>query len=974
MNKVTIHANTPFFEDQTAWPGVTKAAANVRHDIKLVTGAVPKTLIASTRGRHLSFRKSSSNETAAETSYPDAVIYGTLGKSPMLDWLEHAGKLHLSCIRGKWEVYAFCIIQNPFEGITHAPAIANALVIAGSDKRGTIYGLYHLSELLGVSPLVNWNHVWPAHQEKVILTQKDAVISKEPSVKYRGFFINDEWPAFGTWAKTHFGGINAACYERVFELLLRLKGNYLWPAMWASDFSLDGPGLLSAQLADEYGVVMSTSHHEPCMRSGGEYAKVRGRDSAYGDAWDFRSNKEGLERFWRDGLLRGRSFENVITLGMRGENDTPVLGEDASLSDNIELVRSVLDTQNRLIAECIHPDLEQVPRQLVLFTEVEEFFYGNEDTPGFINDAGLEGVTLMLSDNNHGYTRTLPTEEMRSHKGGYGMYYHLDMHGGAHSFQWIGSACLPRIWEQMTMAYAFGVREIWVANIGDIGTQEYGLSYFLDLAYDMEQWGGEDAAVTVRYTLQWIEKQFGGIFQEADLKRLCLVFEDYTALLARRKHEVMNEKVYHPLHFGEAQDVLERSQRILAICGDLKVICPKQYMGAFISLVYYPACGTANLMRMWILAGRNALYAAQNRTEADELAREMTECMIKDECLTKEYHDTDDGSFYGLGLSEHIGFTEWCDENNKYPVRHLVYPLRNSRMIVAKADDEHYVTGGFWTDRRLVWKDALRPDVSEILFDIACGSRQSVTWRIRTDCTWISFSSQAGIVSKTERITLHIHRERFHGRVSGSFSIENTGCGTAVIGVEAQNLTDAVPKNVFWESDGCICMEAAHFQAAHSCEKGCFHILKPYGRTGNAVKCYPVTADFLKEKERPYIEYRFFAQKAGSYHIRFYLAPSTPVYYRAEQFIAFSINDGPAEIQNTVRENRQFFLSPQWEQEAYDNIKIAQNTVTCREGLNVLRFYAASPAIVLEKTVLWQEGTTLAESYLGPKESFFHSV
>ena len=185
------------------------------------------------------------------------ILYGTIGKSKRLDMLESAGKLELSGVRGKREVYLFQVVENPMEGVK------SALVIAGSDKRGTIYGLFYLSEKLGVSPLVNWNHVLPKRREYVILTEKDSFVSKEPSVKYRGFFINDEWPAFGTWADKHFSGINAACYECVFELLLRLKGNYLWPAMWASNFNLDGPGLKSAELADELGVVMGTSHHEP---------------------------------------------------------------------------------------------------------------------------------------------------------------------------------------------------------------------------------------------------------------------------------------------------------------------------------------------------------------------------------------------------------------------------------------------------------------------------------------------------------------------------------------------------------------------------------------------------------------------------------------------------------------------------------------------------------------------------------------
>ena len=249
MKQLTIGPGLCFFHEETAWPGVRRVAGMVQEDIRLVTGTRPA-------------------DAAPGDAAGAAVLYGTVGRSAVLDALEQSGKIALDGVRGKWEVYLFALVEDPL------PGIRRALVIAGSDKRGTIYGLFHLSERIGVSPLVHWNHVWPRRQAAVTLTAADEMLSKEPSVRYRGFFINDEWPAFGTWARTHFGGVNAACYAQVFELLLRLKGNYFWPAMWSTNFSLDGPGLQSAELADELGVVMSTSHHEPCMRSGEEYTGV----------------------------------------------------------------------------------------------------------------------------------------------------------------------------------------------------------------------------------------------------------------------------------------------------------------------------------------------------------------------------------------------------------------------------------------------------------------------------------------------------------------------------------------------------------------------------------------------------------------------------------------------------------------------------------------------------------------------------
>lgn len=944
MKKITIDSSLCFWNDDTVLPGVNKVAELVKEDIQLVTGSLPGDYVSG-------------------NSLKNVVIYGTIGYSKLLDNLDEQGFISLSTIRNKWEVYSFTVVENPF------PGIQNSLIIAGSDKRGTIYGLFHLSELIGVSPLIHWNHVWPQKKEQIVLDSSCNYTSNEPSVKYRGFFINDEWPAFGTWASEHFGGINAKCYEGIFELLLRLKGNYLWPAMWNSNFNMDGPGIESARLADELGVVMSTSHHEPCMRAGGEYGLLRGTDSVYGDAWDFTANPEGITNFWRDGLLRNRAYENVITMGMRGENDTAIMA-NATLADNIRLLRNVLRVQNKLIRETINEDLSKVPRQIVLFTEVEEFFYGSSDVEGLMNDPELDGVTLILSDNNQGSTRTLPTEDIRSHKGGYGMYYHMDMHGGPHSFQWTGSTYLPKVWEQMTMAYEYGVKEIWVTNIGDIGTQEHGLSYFLDLAYDINKWGGNDITVTDRYTKEWIEKQFRNSYEPGEMAQLKDVYIDHLKLLARRKHEVMNDKVYHPVHYKEAEDVLTRSERIMDVCGKLKEKCPTDMLAAYISLVYYPLCGTANLMKMWILAGRNALYAKQNRVETNLLADELLICFEKDEKLTTEYHTVDHGYFNGFGLSEHIGFRAWNDEDNQYPLRTYIYPANHPRMVASRVDDEEYMTGLPWTGRQQVWRNGLRPDVSDITFEIANAGREPIDYRIETDCKWISFSKMSGKVNIKDQICLHLNRELFHGMVTGSFQIIHEGYGIAKVTVEADNC-ETFQKGIFYENDGYVCMEASHFQRKKDTSIGGFKILEPYGRTGSGIKAFPVTVDYMKEKERPSTEYLFHVSSSGQYIVRFYMAATTPVRYESRQYIGFSINDGAIVIVNTVKEeDKQFFLSNQWVQEAHDNIKLTEAVIILKEGLNSLRFIAMSPAIVLERIVLYRKDTILPESYLGPKESW----
>ncbi len=952
MNEISIGKDLWFYEEEEAYSGVRKIADKVRKDIESVTDTLPPCI--------------KKEELAGQKEVRAAILYGTVGKSPLLEQLSYEGAIILEGIRGKREVYQIILLESPLKGIKAS------LVIAGSDKRGTIYGLFHLSELLGVSPLAGWSGLQPIKKEAVVLDKSCEMISKEPSVKYRGIFINDEWPAFGSWADKNFGGINAKCYERIFELLLRNKGNLLWPAMWNSDFSLDGPGIESAKLADELGVVMSTSHHEPCMRSGNEYSKVRGKDSIYGDAWDFNTNRDNIIKFWKDGLKRNKAFENVITLGMRGENDTAIM-KNATLAENIKLVRAVLREQNRLIQEIVNPDLNQVPRQIVLFSEVEAFFYGDENTPGLIGDSELEGVTLMLSDNNHGYTRTLPTEKMRDHKGGYGMYYHIDMHGGAYSYQWVGSAYLPRVWEQLSMAYDYGVRDIWVVNVGDIATQELAISYIMELAYNMEAMGTANPNNTVDFIRNWVKQQFQGVFEQEDLKDIALIIEKYTLMCERRKHEVMNDKVYHPVHFGEANQVLCNSEWVIKRCNELKEKCLKNNYAGFYELIFYPAVGTANLMRTWVLASQNELYARQNRMETNEIAEEIGRCIAYDRSITEELHTLEGQRFYGFGLSEHFGFTNWCDEDNKYPLRIYVEPASSPRMIVGKADSVNYNIGKYWSGNQMSFNDFLRPDRDSFNLNIACGSREPIWYRITTDCPWLQFSKCLGETSLTDTVSVSVKRSMLKGKEKGVFCVESNDDTKVIISVEAEqpDLLAYEPMT-FIEYDNYIAMEADHY-AKKECINGAdFVRLSPYGRTGAAMKVYPATADFFHAEKRTYLEYRFVAKKECIYDAAFYLAPSTPVDSRQNLYIGTRINEEPVSIANTVWDSgREYFLSRQWSKEAFDNVKIFHRELNCHKGLNRLYFYHVSPNILLERIVLHPEDEELPDSYLGPEESFY---
>ncbi|WP_040949799.1 glycosyl hydrolase 115 family protein [Gorillibacterium massiliense] len=953
MNRQSIMEGAFFLEEKAAFSGVRKIAGKVAKDIELVFGVRP------TSAEEMDQLSSS------------AVIYGTIGRSPVLENLSQQGLIDLEEIRGKNEVYLFQTIEFP------GNEAKQALVIAGSDKRGTIYGLFHLSEVLGVSPYVDWCDVLPRHRDEFVLETGYKYVSKQPSVRYRGFFINDEWPAFGTWCHKHFGGFNAQAYDHVFELLLRLKGNYLWPAMWSARFHDDGPGLANSELADEYGVVMGASHHEPCLRQGEEYKYLRGKDSIYGDAWNFRTNEEGITRFWADGLKRSGKFENVITVGMRGEADTAIMGKGATFADNITLLRDVIRTQNRLIKEHVNPDLEQVPRMLALYKEVEPFFYGDEQTPGLIGSEDLEDVILMLCDDNFGNLRTLPTEEMRAHKGGYGMYYHFDYHGGPISFEWINSSYLPKIWEQMSTAYDFGVRDLWVVNVGDICTQEFPLAYFLDLAYDFDQWGTSAINKTHEYTQLWVDKQFEAVCDEKDREKIHRILDGYTKIAHNRRPEAMNADVYHPVHYQETDRLLAEIEKLMDETKELYAKMDDEAMPGFFSLVYYPAMGNLNLQKMQLLTGKNHYAAKLNLMEANHLAEQIRACMQRDRELVEEYHTIDNGKWYGMGLSEHIGFTKWNEDECKYPVLMQVMPAGKPRLMVSVDGTDQHSEGSSWHVNKLYMRDFKRPDMTEASFTISSVSDLDAPYEITCEVPWLICSSYNGMLDgktkASERIKVQIDRSKMNQETEASIVVKIPS-GTCTIIVDAkQPEQSGLPEKTFVDTHGYVAIEAEHYYAKSDSGLAGFQVIDGYGKTISGMKVFPTTQYFTAGQDAPYLEYQFVVHEAGAYEVELYMQPSNPVTTDNTLSYGIQVNDGKIDVMNTIPKGLKVGKESnlEWAASVLDNIRCHSSEVICNSGLNQVKIFAVSPGFVLEKLVIYPAGKKPAESYLGPTESYY---
>ncbi len=989
--------------------GIHKIAKKIQSDIKAVFGAAPEIYSLDFLGKSTAEAK----RAREKIEYPILILMDKSGSekgaatSNTITNLEESGLLDLSEIRGKREVYLHKIIENlpaeeavpkkkgskTGEGKVLLPKNRAAFVIAGSDKRGTIYGLFALSEMLGVSPFIDWLDVMPERKTEITIPGKYEFISKEPSVRFRGFFINDEWPAFGNWCNKRFGGFNAKCYEHVFELLLRLKGNYMWPAMWSAIFPNDGPGLESAALADELGVVMGMSHHEPCLRQGEEYKYLRGPGSIYGDAWNFLSNEKGITKFWEDGLIRSGKFENVITVGMRGEADTAIMGKEATLKDNIDLLRKVLKTQNRLIKKYVNKDLDEVPRMLALYKEVEPYFYGDEKTPGLMGDPELEGVTLMLCDDNFGNLRTVPTPEMRDHKGGYGMYYHFDYHGYPISYEWFNTSHLPKVWEQMTTAYDCGIRDLWIVNVGDIFSTEYPLSFFLDLAYDFDKWGTSNKNAAHEYTKLFVEKYFGTTLSGSQKKQVNDLLLGYTRITAARRTEAMNDDIYAPFAYGETESLLKRIDKLMSGAAKLydtlsgtgagKASAKASGTGAgktsgklsenvayrFYELVYLPLMANLNVQKMWLLTTQNHAYAKIGSTYAMALAEKVNECLEFDQELVDELHKIHGGMWYGMGLSEHIGFKNWCEEGCQYPVVHTFLPGYKDRLIVTVPGTGDYSEGYFWTRKALALPSFLDPRVSEGALELTTGCDKKISFRVECDAKYLQITPSSGTVDPRTRKIVKIKIDRTKLPKKGSAAAKKNGPAKITVRFgEGAFVEVEVPLN---GSCGYIAVNAENFTENIPGKKGVFEVIPDYTRGISAVKAYPQDVEFKKAADAPKLSYLVDVPKAGKYTLRLMTNPSNPPTREPEIFFGVSVNDGKEKKVNMIPEG--FAVGDNqliWKQGVLDNIRITEVGLDLKEGKNAIWIRAVSPNFVLVKLVLFEEGKAPMESYNGPTENY----
>ena len=913
----TLAANgqaAPLFVSDQDWPGVVRATDDLSQDIERVTGRVAP-LVKS-----------------ADQAKGDIVIIGTIGKSPFIDELVRKHKLDVSGIAGQWESAVTTIVDRP------VPGVRRALVIAGADKRGTIFAIYDLSEQIGVSPWYWWADVRVPHAD-ALYVDAGRYVQPVPAVKYRGIFFNDEAPALSGWTAEKFGGMNHEFYTKVFELLLRLKANFLWPAMWNNAFAADDP--LNAKFADEYGIVMGTSHEEPMMRAEKEW------DPKVDGAWNYTNNQKKIDEFWREGMERDKNYEEVVTLGMRGHGDTPM-----SADANIELLERIVADQREILKQTVNPDVTKVPQVWALYKEVQGYYEKGMRVP--------DDVTLLWSDDNWGNLRRLPTPEERKRSGGAGIYYHFDYVGGPRSYKWLNTNPIPKIQEQMNLALNYGADRLWVVNVGDGKPMEFPMEFFLNYARTPQRW---DKDHLDEFTKLWATREFGP--EHAD--EIAAAMEDYTRYNGRRKPELIDPSTFSLTSYHEADRVDSEWRTLAARVDKLAAELPEDERASYFELIQYPVDACSNLTELYIAAARNAADARIGNPRANADANEVRKLFDYDAALSDEYnHKLLDGKWDHMMDQTHIGYTFWNEPpaNAMPAVSWIQVPEKGT--LGVSSDDASFQRNGRQFGLSLGTISTFsNPTPSLTLFD---RGESAVSYTIETSAPWIVAKPSSGTVgSEEQKIELSVDWSKRPINTDGAEGTVTVRSGdqrvaTYTLGERFVNLMPEIIHG-FIEADGYVAIETAHTSKRTADGDTHWEELPGYGETESAMTLFPVTAASNNDSKAS-LEYNMYLYDSGDFELQATLAPTLNFVPGRGLRFAVSVDDGARTIVDELEHNSQH----DWEQAVSDSVRHVSIPLTiAKPGNHTLKIWAVDPGVVLERIVV--SHGPLKPSYLGPPES-----
>jgi len=913
------------------------AASGLAADIERVTGKKPVL------------------RTQADGLTGHVVLVGTLGRSPVIDALVRDRKLDVSAVRGQWESFLIATVAEPL------PGVSMGLVIAGSDRRGTAYGVYELSEAIGVSPWYWWADVAPDRRENLIVSAGTRR-SGPPSVQYRGIFLNDEDWGLQPWAAKTFepetGDIGPKTYARICELLLRLKANTLWPAMHSCTkaFNIYTQNKI---VADDYAIVMGSSHCEPMLRN--NVTEWTGPPADF----NFIKNPEGVTKYWEQRLAENGRFDNIYTLGMRGIHDGPMQGP-TNAPQHVQTLERIFGVQRDLLAKYVAPDVTKIPQVFCPYKEVLAYYLNGLKVP--------EDVTIVFPDDNFGYIRYFPSaEEQQRRRGGFGVYYHISYLGSPLSYLWLETTPPALIWEEMSKAYDHGMRKLWIVNVGDLKPGEIGMEFFLQMAWDITKWRRDNLPDFLK---QWARREFGA----EHAAEIAAVMDEYYRLGYARKPEHLqwylpNEQpqpsALTAIDYGdEVQARLDAYGDTVARANRLYAAMPENHKDAFYELVTYPVRGAALANERFFSAEKTVLYAAQGRASASDWARRAADADAQMKTETAFFNEQVAGGKWRRMMSIEPSSNQWRSLRPapwSPPTVSVEAPAAAGLGVAIEGRREPVREGE---------KDAALPTLNVFtrdarFIDVFNTGRAPAEWSAKASHDWIRISQAAGNLRDDARFRVSIDWDKAPRGEHVAGTVVITGAGaTRIVNVPVFNPESPRPPQVagFVESGGVVAIEAEHYASKTDRGGASWQVIPGLGRTDDAVAVFPTTTSSVEPAkvvtDAPVLEYPAYLFTTGKVAVTCYLVPTHPLKFGQGLRYAVGFDHGTPQVVIVKTEVQ----TPAWSRNVLNATTTASTTLeVAAAGPHVLRIYMIDPGVVLDKIVIDAGGAR--PSYLGPKET-----
>lgn len=878
------------------------------------------------------------------------IIIGTVGQNRTIDRFISEGKLNVSPIRNGWEQYIIQTLDNPDKDIS------KALVIAGCDRRGTAYGVFALSEVMGVDPLYWWADV-PVKQKNALYVRITRHVSKAPSVKYRGIFINDEGWGIQPWATNTFdkevGNMGPKTYAKVCELILRMKGNMMAPAMHprTTAFHLI-PG--NREVADKYGIVMTSAHCEPLL-----YNNTTEWDNKINGEWNYLTNKKGILKVLDKRTSQTAPFENAYVIAMRGIHDAGLIGvpEDRKA----EITEAALQDQRNILSKHIGKPAEEIQQVFVPYKEVLDIYEKGMKLP--------DDVTIVWPDDNFGYIKKLSDTKEQKRSGASGVYYHISYLGEPHDYLWLNTTPPALIYEEMKKAYDTGANRYWLLNVGDIKPGELGMKFFLDLAWDIDLFSYDNA---YKFDADYLSSIFGNKYKD-DLQD---IMSTYYQLGFQRKPEAMGwgvewnssdsrERIVNTdfsfINYNEAENRMAEYDRIANKSEKILEELPDKYKAAFYELVFYPVKGATLMNKKMLTAQQNRWYALQGRASTELYANK-----------TQSYHDSIDS--YTVHYNQMLN-GKWSHMMSLAPGWVATYqnmPPVNTTAISSGANMQIFIPGkdSDYGVTSLNVLPCLNPYTKQKSFiELYNRGNKAFQWKASAKQEWINLDKISGKTLLQDRIILSVdwtkvpHGANITGEIAITYGQKTETVYLPIFNPVSPSVNEL--KGMYVEDNGCVSINPGLYHRKQENKNITIHTIKGLGyeneciQLGEAVK---PSQNTWKLTETPKVEYDFYTFSAGTVTIYTYALPLFPINTQRDTRYGVMIDDGVAHWVSTAAKE----YSGQWKQNVVRNNAIGiVNLNIEKPGKHTLKLLCADPGMVIQKVIIDFGG--MKRSYLGPR-------